>query len=172
MRNRKHVRPPSVSSPETLAVGAGGRDKTPMVDFAGLSELLGYRLRRAQGSVHRDFVATMGKLRITQKQAAVLWLVQSNPGVMQGAIGAALGMDRATMMTLVNRLEGRGVLKRRQSRIDARRRELHLTAAGVRLIGRVRERIKEHERRVRFCFRDDELRVLKSLLQRLQSLDT
>jgi hypothetical protein len=39
--------------------------------YAGLDELLGYSLRRAQGAVHRDYLAAVGKLRITQKQAAL-----------------------------------------------------------------------------------------------------
>jgi DNA-binding MarR family transcriptional regulator len=142
------------------------------IKFAGLDELLGYGLRRAQGAVHRDYMAGIGKLRITQKQAAVLWLVQSNPGVMQGAIGAALGMDRATMMTLVNRLETRGLVRRRRSRADARQRELQVTAAGGRLLGQVRRRIGQHEARIKRLLRDIDMRRLMHLLHQLQSLES
>src|SRR6187402_2839449 len=93
---------------------------TPSVlDYSGLDDLLGYRLRRAQGAVHRDYLASLGNLKLTQKQTAVLWLVMANPGVAQGAIGTALGMDRATMMGLVDRLEARGLLLRRRSAADA-----------------------------------------------------
>lgn len=148
------------------------RSALAAIEFAGLDDLLGYGLRRAQGAVHRDYMATIGALKITQKQAAVLWLVQGNSGVMQGAIGAKLGMDRATMMTLVNRLEGRGLLKRQRSRTDARRRELHLTRAGTALINQVRERITRHETRVKRLFSAAELRTLKRLLRQLQSLDS
>ncbi len=80
------------------------------IAFAGLDKLFGYRLRRAQGAVHRDYLATLDELKLTQKQTAVMWLVMANPGVAQGAIGGVLGMDRATMMALVNRLEGRGTI--------------------------------------------------------------
>jgi DNA-binding MarR family transcriptional regulator len=146
------------------------RSALSTIEFAGLDELLGYGLRRAQGAVHRDYMAAIAELKITQKQAAVMWLVQGNPGVVQGAIGTTLGMDRATMMALVNRLEARGLLTRRRSRTDARQRELHLTATGTLLIDQVRERILRHERRMQRLFSEAQLRGLKRLLRRLQSL--
>jgi DNA-binding MarR family transcriptional regulator len=141
------------------------------LDFAGLDALLGYRLRRAQGAAHRDYLASVGELRLTQKQTAVMWLVEGNPGVAQGTIGAALGMDRATMMALVDRLEGRGLLRRSRSRTDARRRELHTTPAGSRLMARVRARVGEHERRMQALFSERELRLLRRLLERVQELE-
>ena len=141
------------------------------LDFAGLDQLLGYRLRRAQGAVHRDYLATLGTLKLTQKQTAVLWLVKGNPGVAQGAIGNALGMDRATMMALVDRLEARGLLRRSRSRIDARRRELHGTPAGMQLLQAVQDRIDRHEGRIKREFNPAELRTLQRLLQRLQDLE-
>lgn len=143
---------------------------SPTLDFAGLDQLLGYRLRRAQGAVHRHYLAVLGKVKLTQKQTAVLWLVISNPGVAQGAIGSALGMDRATTMALVNRLEERGLLGRSRSRVDARRRELEATPAGRRLMEQARERIARHEELVKRLFSAPELRTLQHLLQRLHSL--
>lgn len=143
---------------------------TQPLDFDGLDQLLGYRLRRAQGGAHRDYMAQVGELKLTQKQTAVMWLVQGNPGVAQGAIGAALGMDRATMMALVDRLEARGLLRRSRSRADGRRRELHATPAGSRHLAAVRERIAEHEQRIKDLFSAQELRTLSALLERLQQL--
>jgi DNA-binding MarR family transcriptional regulator len=146
-------------------------ESTTRFDFAGLDSLFGYHLRRAQGAVHRDYLATLDELKLTQKQTAVMWLVEGNPGVAQGVIGSALAMDRATMMVLVNRLEARGLLQRRRSVVDARRRELHATAAGKRLMQQVRERIARHEVRMKRLFSSGEMRTLQRLLQRLQGLD-
>lgn len=139
--------------------------------FNGLDELLGYRLRRAQGAAHRDYLATLGKLRLTQKQTAVLWLVDANPGVAQGAVGAALGMDRATMMVLVNRMQARGLIQRARSHVDGRRRELRITPAGARLLAKVRARIDRHEARMKKLFTAQELDTLRHLLARLQRLE-
>ena len=57
--------------------------EAPELMFAELDGLLGYRLRRAQGAMHRDFMAAVADLELTQKQAATLWLIQANPGVSQ-----------------------------------------------------------------------------------------
>lgn len=141
------------------------------LDYAGLDALLGYRLRRAQGAAHRDYLATLENLRLTQKQTAVMWLVEANPGIAQGTLGASLGMDRATMMVLVDRLEARGLLRRTRSRLDGRRRELHVTPTGTRLLGKVRERIAAHETRMKALFSSAELQTLERLLDRLQGLD-
>jgi len=149
---------------------AAASDPVPL-DFAGLDQLLGYRLRRAQGAAYRDYLASLADLKLTQKQTAVMWLVMGNAGVAQGAIGTALGMDRATMMGLVDRLEGRGLLQRRRSSVDGRRRELQATPSGLRLMERVREKIGEHEARMKRLFSTAELRTLERLLQRLQSLE-
>src|SRR5690349_4113626 len=51
--------------------------------FAELDGLLGYLLRRAQGAMHRDFMASVASFELTQKQAATLWLIQANAGVSQ-----------------------------------------------------------------------------------------
>lgn len=143
----------------------------PGLRFNGLDQLLGYHLRRAQGAAHRDYLAMLGKARLTQKQTAVLWLVDANPGVAQGAIGAMLGMDRTTMMVLVNRMEARGLLRRSRSRTDRRRRELHITPAGARLLAKVRERIGRHEKRMKDLYTPQELETLRRLLSRLQHLE-
>lgn len=144
----------------------------PALDFAGLDRLFGYLLRRAQGAVHRNYLMSLDGLKLTQKQAAVLWLVLSNSGVAQGTIGSALGMDRATMMALVDRLEARGLVRRVRSRADARRRELQATAAGQRMMEQVRQRIAQHEAQVKGLFTAAELRTLHRLLKRLQTMES
>src|SRR5215471_19221744 len=90
----------------------------PKLMFEELDGLLGYRLRRAQGAMHRDYIASVEGLALTQKQTATLWLVSANPGVSQVSVAAALGMDRATMMSITDRLEERGLVIRKRSSVD------------------------------------------------------
>ncbi len=136
--------------------------------FEDLDGLLGYRLRRAQGAMHRDYMACVAGLDLTQKQTATLWLINGNPGVSQVSIAAALGMDRATMMSVVDRLEDRGLVIRKRSTADRRRQELYLTPAGQSLLRKVKARIMEHEERFKSLFTPAELAALLAALQKFQ----
>ncbi len=137
------------------------------LDFDGLNGLLGYCVRRAQGAMHRDFVTSLSDLDLTQKQTATLWLIGANGGVSQVTIAASLGMDRATMMALVDRLEQRGLVIRKRSTSDRRRQELHLTPAGQAMLKKAKTKIAEHERRFVTRFKQGELAALISGLRRL-----
>jgi DNA-binding MarR family transcriptional regulator len=143
----------------------------PELMFEELDGLLGYRLRRAQGAMHRDYMAAVAGVDLTQKQTATLWLINANPGVSQVAIAAALGMDRATMMAVTDRLEDRNLLVRKRSTVDRRRQELYLTPAGQGALRKVKARIAEHEERFKSLFKPAELAALLAALQKFQQAD-
>jgi DNA-binding MarR family transcriptional regulator len=138
----------------------------PELMFEELDGLLGYRLRRAQGAMHRDYMASVADLEVTQKQAATLWLINANPGVSQVSVAASLGMDRATMMSITDRLEENGFVIRKRSSVDRRRQELYLTPAGILRLRKVKARIAEHEDRFKALFKSAELAALLSALQK------
>jgi DNA-binding MarR family transcriptional regulator len=142
----------------------------PDLMFQELDGLLGYHLRRAQGAMHRDYMAAVAGLDLTQKQTATVWLIQANPGVAQVSVAAALGMDRATMMAVTDRLEDRGLLMRKRSTVDRRRQELYLTPAGQAILRKVKTRIAEHEERIKGMFEPAELERLLAALKKFQDL--
>jgi DNA-binding MarR family transcriptional regulator len=142
--------------------------ESPGLMFEELDGLLGYRLRRAQGAMHRDFMAAVAELDLTQKQAATLWLINSNPGVSQVSVAAGLGMDRATMMSIIDRLEERGLVIRKRSNTDRRRQELYLTPAGQNTLRKAKARIAKHEERIKALFTAAQLDALLAALQKLQ----
>jgi DNA-binding MarR family transcriptional regulator len=143
----------------------------PQLMFEELDGLLGYRLRRAQGAMHRDFMNAVADLELTQKQVACLWLINANPGVAQVSVAGALDMDRATMMAVTDRLEGRGLVIRKRSTVDRRRQELYLTPAGLSLLRKIKARIAEHERHFKAMFKPAELAALLAALQKFQELN-
>jgi DNA-binding MarR family transcriptional regulator len=144
--------------------------EAPELMFAELDSLLGYQLRRAQGAMHRDFMAAVAEFELTQKQAATLWLIQANAGVSQVEVAAALGMDRATMMALTDRLEDRGYLIRKRSTTDRRRQELYLTPSGQSTLRKCKARIADHEEKFRAMFTASELASLVGALKKFQGL--
>ena len=122
-------------------------DEDSGLSLGRLDGLLGFHLRMASAAVARDFAATLDALGLTQKQCAVLELIAANPQVSQIDMAAALGMDRATMMAVVDRLDDRGLVLRAASQRDRRRQELTLSEPGLTLLREARRRIARHERR-------------------------
>ena len=123
------------------------RELSEQLDLGGLDTLLGFQLRMASAAGARDFAGMMGDLGVTQKQYAVLQLIEANAHVSQVDLAQALGADRATMMAVVDKLHARGVITRRSSDRDRRRHDLLLNPAGQSLLEEARRRIARQEAR-------------------------
>jgi hypothetical protein len=93
----------------------------PSDDLGGLNGIVGFHIRLAHGAVYRHFTETFSDLDLTQKQVSALWLVADHAGISQIELGGRLRMDRATTMTIVNRLQDRAYLRREKSTSDARK---------------------------------------------------
>ena len=87
----------------------------------------------------------------------MLWLIEANPGVSQIALANELGMDRASMMAIVDRLEERGLILRKRSAEDGRRQELNVTAKGRKVLAQAKAAIHEHEKWISAKFAKAEL---------------
>lgn len=137
------------------------------IDSDILPELIGYQLRRAQLSVFHDFAETMSTEQITPGQFGVLALVGANPGLTQSALARAVGIERSTMVAVIDTLEGRGVVERRPSPVDRRSYALMLSVAGTALLARLKALVQSHEQRIGAHLSDQERATLILLLERI-----
>jgi DNA-binding MarR family transcriptional regulator len=129
-----------------------------------LPGLLGYRLRLAQQTVFRDFAKSVAEL--SPGRVGILLLIDANPGVTQSALAQAVGLDRSTMVGLVDTLEERRLIERRRGE-DRRTNGLWLTRPGRGLLARLKKRIEVHERRVSGRLSAAERAQLIALLEKL-----
>lgn len=110
-----------------------------------LPGLIGYRLRLAQQTVFRDFAHSVRG--VSPGRVGMLVLVESNPGVTQSRLAEAIGLERSTMVGLIDALEERGLIERRRG-ADRRTNGLWLTRSGRALLARMKQRIAQHEKRI------------------------
>ena len=129
-----------------------------------LPGLLGYRLRLAQQTVFRDFAKSVAEL--SPGRVGILLLIDANAGVTQSGLAQAVGLDRSTMVGLVDRLEERGLIERRRGE-DRRTNGLWLTRSGRALVVHLKRRIALHERRVAAKLTAAERSELVALLEKL-----
>jgi DNA-binding MarR family transcriptional regulator len=142
----------------------GGEDADAL---GGLNDILGLRIRLAHGAVYRHFTETFAELDLTQKQVSALWLVHDRPGISQIDLGGRLRMDRATTMTIVNRLQERGYVRRERSTSDGRKQALYVTDAGAAALAEAKRCIGEHEAWLKGRFSAGEIDKLVEMLARI-----
>lgn len=151
----------NIVAAETVDAPEGG------LDLGRLDGILGFHLRMAGAAIYRDFAATLADLALTQKQLAVLELIERNPGVSQIDLANTLGTDRATMMALVDRLDLRGLIERRASKADKRKQELRLTPSGEAVRREAFALVDRHEQRFLSRFTPAERETLIQALKRI-----
>lgn len=137
------------------------------IDYGILTGLVGYRLRLAQAAVFDHFLDSVGEHGVTPGQFGVLILIEANPGLSQSALAEALGIERSTMVTVIDRLESRGWVARKSSKTDRRSYALALTKAGAGLLARVTPLVRRHERQFNAELSEEEKATLIELLERL-----
>ncbi len=140
------------------------------VDLGLLPNLLGYQLRRAQLLMFQSFAESMSKYEISPGQFGVLMIISENPGLNQTRLSGALGIDRSTMVAVLDGLEERGLMARTPSPTDRRSHALLLTPAGKTLLQKVRPALEAHERRIAEPLTERERATLLSLLRRVNGM--
>jgi MarR family transcriptional regulator, temperature-dependent positive regulator of motility len=132
----------------------------PVTEFAGQ---LFFRLWRAH---HTRTAEALASIDLTPPLFALLNVVGSREGAIQQELGSALGIDRSTMVSLIDQLEEAGLARRRPSTRDRRAREIAITPKGRRLLQRARGLIAEVEDEVLAGLNANERRELLKLLRR------
>ncbi len=138
------------------------------IELGPLSHMTGYALRRAQMAVFEDFFATLAEVDLKPAQFSVLHVLDIAPGSTQSAVAAALGIQRANFVALLDGLEQRGLARRDAAPSDKRSHALHLTPRGAALLARARALEARHEaRQVARLGGQDSRDTLLALLARL-----
>jgi DNA-binding MarR family transcriptional regulator len=114
---------------------ATDRRRAP-ADLGPLGDTVGYVLRRAQLAVFDEAIRGFARLDLRPGQYSVLVLLAYRPGMKQSEVAAALGIQRANFVSLLDRLERRGLARRSAAPNDRRSYVLHLTQDGERLLRR------------------------------------
>ena len=104
----------------------------PVTEFAGQ---LFFRLWRASHTRVAEALASIG---MTPASFGLLNVLGERDGAIQQELGAAMGIDPSTMVSLLDDLERSGLAKRRPRPTDRRAREVVITPKGRRALERGR----------------------------------
>jgi DNA-binding MarR family transcriptional regulator len=158
---------PRSGNSDRLAVSLPDLPEPPQITLGLLSRSLAFHVRKAQLALQRRGLRNVSGQGVGPAEFGTLVLCEQNPGMAQFQIAAALDIDKASVVAVVDRLEELGWLLRRRSNHDRRRYGLSLTPEGLRQVHALRRQSEEAESFARDIFSPDELNQLLGLLARL-----
>jgi DNA-binding MarR family transcriptional regulator len=135
--------------------------------LAALQDRPGFKLRRAHQIALSVFADECRAFGVTTTQYGVLVALRARPGTDQIGLAQMMGFDRSTTGLVVGLLERRNLLRRDPHPVDRRRRVLHLTPDGERLLAAVTPAGERARRRLLEPFSDAEAAKLGTLLDTL-----
>lgn len=137
------------------------------VDLSVLPRLLGYNLRRAHQTSWRHYVSVIGESLPRPGLFSLLVLVRANPGIAQIELGTHLGVDKASIVALLDRLERAELITRKRSTRDRRRQGIFLTPSGLTEVESLLVGVKARERQMASRYTKAEFDQFIEYLQRL-----
>jgi DNA-binding MarR family transcriptional regulator len=145
---------------EDLGMATTPSAETGVAEYAGQ---LFFRLWRAS---HTRFAEALEPLGLTTALFALLNVLGAHEGAIQQEIGAAMGIDPSTMVSLIDQLETAGLAERRPRPTDRRAREVVITPKGRRVLKQARQLAGQVEGDVLRGLSGAERRQLLALLRR------
>jgi DNA-binding MarR family transcriptional regulator len=134
---------------------------------AGLTDRLGFLLKHAQHRLVEQTNAALEPFDVDGRDWAVMEAVAAHGPTGQRDIGRRMGVDRTTMVALLDSLEERGLVKRSPHPGDGRANVVALTATGKRRLSEVRHVGQQAQARFLAPLDASEREQLVSSLKRL-----
>jgi DNA-binding MarR family transcriptional regulator len=128
---------------------------------------LGYLLKQAQLRFGEHVRAALAPLGIDTREWAALICLNDRRPLSQAELGERSGIDRTTLVAVLDQLEGTGLVQRRPDRDDRRRNVVEITAAGRNLRTRAADEVDQCERQFLAALSEPEARQLKNALHTL-----
>ena len=142
----------------------------PFVDKVNtryLETLVGYNARRAALVIIAEFMERMAVYELRTVDFSVLSLITHNPGITSKQLCNTLGIQAPNLVSMVNALEQRELIKRLPHPNDGRAMGLHLTDLGEQMIRRAEKTAAELEQHVTAKLSPQERKTLLALLKKI-----
>ncbi|MFZ3484126.1 MarR family winged helix-turn-helix transcriptional regulator [Sphingomonas sp. 3-13AW] len=148
-------------------IATPGTSPDAELELGRLGDFVGFRLRRIQNQLSREFAQVTGRYQLRQGLFSALAIISANPGLSQVMLAREVGLDKSMAVMMVDDLERRGWAERRRSTVDRRRHALYTTEAGEAWLAEMFAALKVVEHDVLDALGKDDLRVLNAILDRV-----
>ncbi len=143
-------------------------DGAQPLDQGILHGLLGRQLRVTHLAVFRTIEDQLAGIGITPQQFGLLVIVDRNPGARQTLIAKARGLDKSTLVPMIDRLERDNLLERRPLATDRRIRAIWITERGREVLRQAEPIVQKGDDLIRAQLSDAELAELVRLMGKVR----
>jgi len=126
-----------------------------------------FLLSQVGAHVAGKFAERVAALNLTPAQAGTLRIIQRSSGISQQALSSMLRVPPSRLVVLVDELEKRGLVERRDSPEDRRVYALHLTSKGSKMFEAMGKISQEHDDAICAALTSEERETLRALLGRI-----
>jgi DNA-binding MarR family transcriptional regulator len=136
----------SLSAPTLAMNDRGPHGADDSINYGPLEHWVAFHLRMAQVVSFQAFARLAHDVNLSPGRFAVLTLIGHNPGISQTALSRANRNDKSTLTSALGGLVQKGLVNRQRTKGDKRIYRLTLTPAGEKLLQRLTECAKQHDR--------------------------
>lgn len=144
-----------------------GRMREARLPAPPTARSVGFTISSLGYAISSRFTETLAPLGLEPREFALMRAVSVAERQTQQAIAARLEIPPSRMVALVDALEVRGLVERRQNPSDRRAHELHLTARGIELLDGAFARAAAFELELCTGMSERQRELLLELLQRV-----
>jgi DNA-binding MarR family transcriptional regulator len=148
-----------------------GRASPDICNASIVTDTYGYLIRRANDQAIRFFYESLADYGLAPTAYATLAVVDGNPGVRQGMVALALGLQESNISSLIKDLMKRRLLLRVRSEDDGRAYGLKLTNQGHNIIREMSPKARHLDLRQTRNLSSEEREILLLLLKKLLGMD-
>ncbi|MCB1410879.1 MAG: MarR family transcriptional regulator [Rhodobacter sp.] len=152
-----------------LSEDADAGTDLPLSLQPALADSVNFRLRMAQILAYKSFEATTPDHGGAARYLGLLSIICQNPGQPQHRLAEAVGLQRSSLVPILDRMEKNGILERRAVDGDRRANAVWVTPLGEEIVADLSARANEVEAQTLAGFTDAEVAQLRDMLDRVIS---
>lgn len=174
-KNRSKTQPPRLSVSQSNTTSATKKaskipviyDSVPKKAHPILSGYFGYCLSKSMMKLKEDLTIEFGKLGIMPPQGAILDILSTSGPLNQLALGEEMGVDKASMVGLIDGLEKLELVERKTDAKDRRAKSIEITTKGKKLLPKLKVIRCNVETRYLAPLTKDEAEIYKNLTRKI-----
>jgi DNA-binding MarR family transcriptional regulator len=126
-----------------------------------------FLLTQVGGRAAQEFAKALNPLELAPPDAGILRLLSLSPGISQQELARRLGMHASRLVAVIDAMEERGLVMRRQNSDDRRLYSLQLSEPGRATMNAIGRIAREHDERFCAALNEAERAQLRNLLEKL-----